>query len=280
MPPDKPDHISKVIAGAAVVISAATFFHSCHNSDKNEDRANRMEERAKDAEKRANRMEEVAATRDKISMLTRRTELMRILYERTPCDEGPCPHMNSVYMRSAALKEYIQVIRHLNENKYLAEVDMNGGRLAGIDMDGFEMSQCHFSDNSNFDSAEMPHMCVAYSGFSDGNFNSAHFNESGFETVDFSGAKLFETDFTKARLRNVDFTGAEFFRAIFKGSQFSYVDFTDVAGLTQDQLKGACRRGPVILPKGLKVKLCQGVKGGASEEMSGYEDPNFYVCPK
>ena len=265
---EKSDKVSRGIAAGALIVSAIACGHSCYYSGKNEGRANRMET--------------LANTRDKISMLTRRTELMRILYERQACGQDPvfCPYTNSVYMRSAALKEYIQVVRHLGEDKYLAEVNMNEGQLMGIGMDGFKMSQCHFLDNSYFELAEMSDMCIRYSDFNDGNFNSARFIGSGFDVVAFRGAKLFKTDFTGTRLRDVDFTGAEVYSADFSGAEFSDVDFTDVRDLTQRQLDGACSRGPVTLPEGLSIKSCtETIFDGGSEETS-YEDPDFNVCPE
>jgi uncharacterized protein YjbI with pentapeptide repeats len=126
--------------------------------------------------------------------------------------------------------------------------------------------------------AKLTHSVFNRSDFSNAVLSRADATGSEFERADFTEADLTEvrlidtlcprSTFDRALLVRTDARGANFTRASFRGADVTHMNFEhailsgadlrSVRGLTQAQLDAACGDHRTRLPRGMRVRRCEG----------------------
>ena len=104
----------------------------------------------------------------------------------------------------------------------------------------------------------------------DANLVEANFQGAILDGADLSGADLRGAIFDRADLIGADLTGADL-----NGADLSGADLTNVVGLTQEQLDGACGNPNTKLPDVLTISPCRQEPASAGEpyRLKGYREP-------
>lgn len=112
--------------------------------------------------------------------------------------------------------------------------------LDGADLSGADLSQANLFSTS-----------VRQGSFRAARLVGAILNECDFSQSNFRGADLMDASCQQADLSHADLTSAVMVNTCLEWSGIHGTDFTDVVGLTEDQLESACGDTNTILPTGL-----------------------------
>jgi len=141
-------------------------------------------------------------------------------------------------------------------NTTLTEASLLSSDISNADLRRADLTRGNFS-GSDF-SGSVLKSCDAV----DANFTGANFTDAKLNHGNFDGA-----DFTSAIMVNTDFGNAVVSHSIFQGANLSKADMSDVSGLTQEQLVGACGNAKTRLPEGLILSNCPETKIQSAEAM-------------
>jgi hypothetical protein len=142
-----------------------------------------------------------------------------------PTDDPPGGYLVEIDLRDANLGQ-----------ANLRRVNLNGAKLNNAELDG----GVNLTDAILYDV-----------NLTDAKLNNVNLTDAKLSGANLTRANLWEANLTRAKLWNANLTDANLDGAVLRG-----VDLTDVSGLTQGQLSGACGDKDTKLPADLTIPLC------------------------
>lgn len=179
-------------------------------------------------------------------LLQRRTDLVRLLWEVEPANDGEIVPVHSARVRTDAIFELLPVLRDLaREPVAMYRHDLAGCRLDGVRAADLELSDTDFTV-ADLTGASLRSSHLAGAALWAANLTGANLSKSVLWDAIMKGALLRDAD-----LREADMSGADLHDADLTGADLSGANLADARGLTQKQLDSASGDSSTSIPVGL-----------------------------